>query len=156
MEQSHRRHRLHLECPRDQSLGWLIFFLPFINDVPECVSSDCRLFADDSVIYSPISSSTDCQQKDPNHLTEWEERWWMRYNPDKCHDLRLFQKDKHYLSLYITSLVIVIYWSWQINSKKLLCNFEFSFNWKSVFATRGAPGIFCWSVARLLGQKSYK
>ena len=42
-------------------------FLTFINDLPECVSSGCRLFADDSIIYRPRRISID--------LTGWEERW---------------------------------------------------------------------------------
>ena len=54
-----------------------ILFLAFINEQPECVSSDCILFVvDDSIIYRPISSSSDCQdlQSNLNRLTVWEER----------------------------------------------------------------------------------
>ena len=51
-----------------------ILSLTFTIDLPECVSPDCRLFADDStcIIYRPISSTADCHelQNDHNRLTE--------------------------------------------------------------------------------------
>ena len=66
--------------PQGSVLG-PILFLTFINDLPECVLSDCRLFADDStcIMYISISSSTDYQelhvQKDLNRVggEVWDE-----------------------------------------------------------------------------------
>ena len=45
-----------------------LYFLAFINDLPECTSSETRLFADDGLLYKLIKSDKDAQslQKDLN------------------------------------------------------------------------------------------
>ena len=45
--------------PQGSVLG-TILFLVFINDMPECVNSKCRLFADDSIIYRTVNSRWWC------------------------------------------------------------------------------------------------
>ena len=39
-----------------------LYFLAFINDLPECTSSDTRLFADDGLLYRTIKSNKDAQE----------------------------------------------------------------------------------------------
>ena len=50
------------------------------------VSSTCRLFADDSLIYRTIKSTVDSieLQNDLDHLQQWERNWLMEGNLDKC------------------------------------------------------------------------
>ena len=50
-----------------------LFFLIFINDLPECVTSHTRLLTDDAIVYKEIKSQSDTLelQKDIIALEEW-------------------------------------------------------------------------------------
>ena len=79
--------------PQGSVLGPLLF-LVYINDLPECVRSPARLFADDTLIYHHIRSPEDVAalQADLDSLMEWEERWGMSFNPSKCEVLHVTNK----------------------------------------------------------------
>ena len=81
--------------PQGSVLG-PILFLVFINDMPDCVTSRCRLFADDSIIYRNVNSDSDAEllQKDLDALHKWETDWGMSFNPSTCHILQVSRK-KH-------------------------------------------------------------
>ena len=66
-------------------------FLLFINDLPESLSCNVRLFADDCILYTNISSDEDAArlQEDLDRLTQWQNTWQMMFNPDKCYVLRV-------------------------------------------------------------------
>ena len=66
--------------PQDTVLGTLLFLL-FINDLPACVESKTRLFADDCVVYRNVKTLQDCQalQNDLFNLTDWERKWGMLF-----------------------------------------------------------------------------
>lgn len=61
--------------PQGTVMGPLLFLI-FINDLPECVTSNTRLFADDAIVYREIKTRTDCKdlQNDIEALAEWEEK----------------------------------------------------------------------------------
>ena len=63
----------------------------FINDLPECVSSDSLLFADDTKIFSEITCDHDSLQlqNDLNSLQSWSDIWLLNFHPDKCKVLTL-------------------------------------------------------------------
>ena len=71
--------------PQRSVLGPLLF-LCYINDLPERVSSYCRLYADDVLLYWNIESKDDCLslQADLNILQEWKQLWQMKFNSSKC------------------------------------------------------------------------
>ena len=79
--------------PQGTVLGPLLF-LVFINDLPECVSSSIRLYADDALLYRPIKSQEDTEalHGDLTKVQEWERKWLMSFNPDKCEVLRISNK----------------------------------------------------------------
>ncbi len=81
--------------PQGSVLG-PILFLSFINDMPEVISSKCRLFADDSIVYREIRSPEDTNmlQHDLDELHKWEVKWGMSFNPSKCHVMHMTRKKK--------------------------------------------------------------
>ena len=80
----------------------LILFLSFINDMPECVSSKCRLFADDSIIYREVRTNRDCTQlqDDLDSLESWEKTRGMCFNPSKCNIIHISRKKEPILQKY--------------------------------------------------------
>lgn len=70
--------------------------------MPECVSSKCRLFADDSIIYREVRDPEDSNllQEDLNRLHEWESLWGMSFNPSKCHIMHVTRKKQPVLTNY--------------------------------------------------------
>ena len=69
-------------------------FLAYINDLPNSVKSKVRLFADDTIMYLTVKTSTDANilQNDLNALEKWEQDWSMEFNSDKCEVLRITRK----------------------------------------------------------------
>ena len=87
------RHKSYVSVQPPITLGPFLF-LAFINDMPECVKSRCRLFADDSIIYRKIMNDGDADtlQKDLDALQKWESDWGMSFNPSKCNVIHVSRK----------------------------------------------------------------
>ena len=71
--------------PQGSVLGPMLFLL-FINDIPDKITSNLRLFADDCIVYRKIKGISDCEalQEDLNMLAEWETKWGIASHPQKC------------------------------------------------------------------------
>ena len=76
--------------PQGTVLGPLLF-LVFINDLPDCVESEIRLFAIYCILYRCIKDTNDCEafQKDLNNLSAWEKKLGMAFYPVKCSAIRV-------------------------------------------------------------------
>ena len=79
--------------PQGSVLGPCLFLF-FINDLPDSVISDVRLFADDTVLYRNIKSYNDyvILQNDLFSLEHWEREWQMEFNPEKCQVMTVSRK----------------------------------------------------------------
>ena len=81
--------------PQGSVLGPILFLL-FINDLPDNLRSQVRLFADDTIAYRMVACNKDCEalQADLDSLSIWEKQWGMEFNVDKCEILRITSSKK--------------------------------------------------------------
>ena len=77
--------------PQGSVLGPLLFLL-YINDLPQHLESQCRLFADDAVIYNTRNNNL-VLSKDLQTLEKWSQNWQLSFNPAKCSVLSIGEKD---------------------------------------------------------------
>ena len=72
-------------------LGPLCFL--FVNDIGNDITSNIKLFADDTLLYGLVHNSNDAisLQSDLDKLVEWAKLWQMAFNPSKCYVLRVFR-----------------------------------------------------------------
>lgn len=91
--------------PQGTVLGPLLF-LVHINDLPDQVKANVRLFADDCLLYRDIRSFQDHieLQKDLKNLECWAEQWGMRFNAQKCYILSTKPKSQYFYTLDNTIL----------------------------------------------------
>ena len=70
--------------PQGSILGPLLFLI-YINDLPENLISNPKLFADDASLFSVISNkqlSVQNVNEDLNKINQWAFQWKMSFNPD--------------------------------------------------------------------------
>ena len=63
-----------------------LLFLLYINDLPNNLTSNGCLFADDCLLYLPVKTDNDTSllQNDLLKLEDWQNSWLMKFNPTKC------------------------------------------------------------------------
>jgi len=76
--------------PQGTVLGPLLFLI-YINDLPDCITSRVRLFADDCLMHREIHNPEDqlALQKDLDILEQRANKWGMQFNPSKCNILSI-------------------------------------------------------------------
>ena len=87
--------------PQGTVLGPLLF-LCHINDLPERVESQVRLFADDCLLYREINTAQDHEilQNDFKQLENCASDWGMSFNASKCYILPVNFKDGESFRFY--------------------------------------------------------
>ena len=90
--------------PQGSVLGPLLFLL-FIEDMPNRVKfSQCRLYADDTLLCSNYPSPAELQS-DVDELVLWACKWGMTFNPLKCTHMQI-GKDKPDFDIAINGTAI--------------------------------------------------
>ena len=81
----------HLRGTTWNRTGAPLLFLLYINDLPNNLTSNVRIFADDCLLYQPVKSDNDISllQNDLIKLEEWQNTWLMKFNPAKCFTMTL-------------------------------------------------------------------
>ena len=76
--------------PQGTVLGPLCFLL-FVNETGNDVTSNTKLFADDTLLPGLLHNPDDAIRlhSDPDKLVEWAKLWQMAVNPSKCYVLRV-------------------------------------------------------------------
>ena len=71
-------------------LGPLLFLI-YVNDMPmRVVNSECRLYADDTLLCCDLENSSEIGlQEDVNVLLEWSTVWHMPFNVNKCSHMQV-------------------------------------------------------------------
>ncbi len=79
--------------PQGSILGPLLFLI-YVNDLPDSVRGTSKMFADDTKVYCPIQTLSDCErlQDDLNALSCWSNTWLLRFNAGKCVVVKTRQK----------------------------------------------------------------
>ena len=77
--------------PQGSILGPILFTI-FINDLPDSIESECKIFADDTKIYNNPDKA-DTLQEDLNKLQNWSQEWQLGFNVSKCKALHIGLKN---------------------------------------------------------------
>ena len=94
--QSSSPRTINASVPQGSILGPLLFSV-FIDDVVEQCENNIFLYADDSTIFAPVTSSngpevTASLNKDLENIRKWSDAWKVTFEPSKCKALILSRK----------------------------------------------------------------
>ena len=72
--------------PQGSVLGPTLFLL-YINDLPDTVTCNTSLYADDTLLYQEVNTKQDQLdfQANVDRVYEWSQKWEMPFNVTKCH-----------------------------------------------------------------------
>ena len=97
--------------PQGSVLGPLLFLI-YINDISEGIKSICKIFTDDTSLFSIVKKKQLSQNNlnsDLKKISEWAHQWKMFFNPDprkqaaEVHFSRKLNQD----NLYHLTLMII-------------------------------------------------
>jgi ribonucleases P/MRP protein subunit RPP40 len=98
--------------PQGSVLGPLLFVL-YINDLPNRLTGDCKLYADDTKLISRVESQNACEglQSDLDAVQKWTTDWKLPLNLDKCKVMHIGKKNliySYHMRDYSTGKKIII------------------------------------------------
>ena len=124
--------------PQGTVLGPLLFLL-YINDLPSCVNSKVRLFADNCLLYREIKNNQDQIdiQRDLDALMDWGSTWGMKFNAKKCNIMRVSRSRKPLQHFYSLGNEIIQEVS---DAKYLGIQIDYKLDWNKHISTVAARG----------------
>ena len=71
--------------PQGSVLGPVVFII-YVNDIPDSLNSFCKIFADDTKLYTAVEDKRDQikLQKDLLKLCKWSNLWLLEFSVQKC------------------------------------------------------------------------
>ena len=101
---------LHAGVPQGSIFGPLLFLI-FINDIADNITSNIRLFADDTMIYLTIEDANQTAQilnNDLEKINQWSKKWLVTFNADKTESILFSRKQKptNFPDLYLNTTKI--------------------------------------------------
>ena len=90
--------------PQGSVLGPLLFIL-FINDLPDCIRSTVKIFADDLKLIANISDKS-LVDSDLKCLEDWEKMWLLEFNLDKCKVLHIELNNNQHLDYTLNNCLL--------------------------------------------------
>jgi hypothetical protein len=71
--------------PQGSVLGPILFVM-FINDLPQQVQTNVRMFADDTKLFARTDTEEGINnlQEDLDRLQAWSDKWLLKFHPEKC------------------------------------------------------------------------
>ena len=88
--------------PQGSVLGPLLFVL-FINDLPDGIISNLKLFADDLKLVCNVNKYSDITG-DLRLLEEWQNTWLLKFNTDKCKVLHVVKNNNSMNKYYLDNV----------------------------------------------------
>ena len=87
--------------PLGSVLGPLLFLI-YINHLPNNISSQIRMFADDCIIYLGLSStkSPELLQSDLDALSSWADKWQMRFIYSRYYSMHITRNKFPVITIY--------------------------------------------------------
>ena len=76
--------------PQGSVLGPVLFLL-YVNDIPENVKCDIKIFADNTKVWKNIKDSDDCRdlQNNLDSITDWSDTWLLKLHVGKCKSMQV-------------------------------------------------------------------
>ena len=105
--------------PQGSVLGPALF-LVLINDLPDSIANFVKIFADDTKVYSTISTISDSDfdklQSDLTKSSDWSDIWELRFNAKKCKSLHIGRNNpRHQYYMYESGIQVPVE---QVESEK--------------------------------------